>query len=136
MSAPTYWLVLALLALIAEFFSGALYLLTVSIALACMATVAWLGGNFLAQALLGSLIALIGFTAVWRYRRRQAPAAPQLNDPDLGQTVEVLQVLGDGLGRVHYRGTEWDAELLDPTLQPGRRGVIVGRDGNRLKISV
>jgi membrane protein implicated in regulation of membrane protease activity len=136
MSAPTYWLVLALLALIAEFFSGALYLLTVSIALVCMAAVAWLGGNLLAQALLGSLIALVGFTVVWRYRRRQVPAAPQLNDPDLGQTVEVLQVLGDGFGRVHYRGTEWDAELLDPTLQPGRRGVIVGRDGNRLKISV
>lgn len=136
MNSPTYWLVLALLALIAEFFSGALYLLVVSIALASMALAAWLDGNLLLQALLGSLIALIGFTLVRRYRRRQAPADPRDNDPDLGQQVEVLEVRSNGLGRVSYRGAGWDAELLDPRLQAGSHGVIVGRDGNRLKISL
>jgi len=136
MSLPTIWLTLAMLALIAEFFTGALYLLVASVALVSMAATAWLGQALLIQALLGCLIALSGFVSVWRYRHRLPPADPKLNDPDLGQTVEVLQVLGNGFGRIRYRGAEWDAELLDPNLQPGQRGIIVGRDGNRLKISV
>lgn len=136
MSLTTAWLILALLALIAEFFTGALYLLVVSIAMVSMAAVAWLDQVLLTQALIGSVIALVGVVLVWRYRRRLPAADPTHNDPDLGQTVEVLQVLDNGIGRIRYRGAEWDAQLLDPQLQPGRRGIIVGRDGNRLKISI
>jgi membrane protein implicated in regulation of membrane protease activity len=135
MTTHFYWLALALVALIAEFFSGAFYLLVAAIALAGMALAAWLQSDTLTQALIGSIIAVLGFVLVWRYHHRQSAPDRQLDDPDLGQTVKVLHVVDKGAGRVLYRGTEWDAELLDVHLQAGSRGIIVGRDGNRLKIS-
>jgi len=30
---------------------------------------------------------------------------------DIGQSVRVISWREDGVARVHYRGTEWDAEL-------------------------
>jgi membrane protein implicated in regulation of membrane protease activity len=135
MSPTSFWLTLAFLALVAEFFSGAFYLLVIAVALAAVAVFLWLNLAPWLAPLAGSLIALVGLALTWRYHHRQPKADPKADDPDLGQPVQVLHILDKGIARVLYRGAEWDAELLDPHLVPGSRGVIVGRDGNRLKIT-
>ena len=41
---------------------------------------------------------------------------------NIGQSVRVISWLEDGIARVHYRGTEWDAELESSSVP--RDGVL------------
>lgn len=134
MSAVSLWLICALAALIAEFLTGTFYLLAVAIAIACGALAAWLGFGLIPQLMVASVCGVIGVGALARYKRRlQRPQPPA--DPDLGQSVHIDSLPRPGFARVHYRGAQWDAKLLDPELQPGADAYIVGKDGNLLKIS-
>ncbi|MEJ8674260.1 NfeD family protein [Chromobacterium amazonense] len=133
--ALTFWLVGALVALIAEFMSGTFYLLMVSLAMACGGLAAWLGAPELWQWLLASVSGVAGVLLVRQRRRRiAAPPLPQ-DDPDWGRQVEILTLTSPGRARIHYRGAEWDAELLDPALHAGATGYIAGRQGNLFKIA-
>ncbi|QEL55663.1 NfeD family protein [Chromobacterium paludis] len=135
LQALTFWLGSALVALILEFMSGTFYLLVVAVAMACGGLAAWLGAPELWQWLIASLSGVIGVTLVRQRRRRLAkPSQPQ-DDPDWGRQVEILAPTSPGHARIHYRGAEWDAELLDPALQAGDCGYIAGRAGNLFKIA-
>lgn len=127
------WLSLALAALIGEFLSGTFYLLIVSLAFGVTALATFLGADLALQLVVASLSAVSGVVLLRRYRKRISPKIQaQVNDPDLGQRVEVRHIGTDRQARVQYRGTTWDAELLDPSLVEGQHAYIVGRDGNRL----
>jgi len=136
--APTAWFVGALVALILEFLSGSFYLLVVAIALAGGGLSALLGVEPAYSLLASSLLGLLGFAILIRYRRRlkQRPVDPTIDDPDLYQQVTILRLDADGRGRGVYRGAEWDIQLDSPNLTPApTHGYIVGRDGNRLILS-
>ncbi|MDN0081566.1 hypothetical protein QU487_02170 [Crenobacter sp. SG2305] len=137
--APTAWFVGALIALILEFLSGSFYLLVVAIALAGGGLSALLGGEPAYSLLASSLIGLVGFAILIRYRRRLKPRRvdPTIDDPDLYQQVTILHLDAEGRGRGFYRGAEWDIQLdAATTLSPTpEHGYIVGRDGNRLILS-
>lgn len=132
-SLPTAWLVCALLALGLEFVSGTLYLLVFSIALAGGGFAALAGLALPLQFVAASACGLAALAGVTRWKRRAAPPAP-VADPDIGQTVLILKPTGPDTVRVHFRGTEWDARLLDGPPVPGAHARIVGRDGNLLHI--
>ncbi|UTH73409.1 NfeD family protein [Chromobacterium sp. IIBBL 290-4] len=136
MQAITFWLICALAALIAEFMSGTFYLLVISAAFACGGLAAWLGAPELAQWLIASVGGAIGLILVRQRKRRQPrPQALPQDDPDWGRPVSIISLAPPRHARIHYRGAEWDAELLDDQLQAGGNGYIAGRDGNLFKIS-
>ncbi|POZ63446.1 NfeD family protein [Chromobacterium alticapitis] len=133
--ALTFWLGSALVALILEFMSGTFYLLVVSLAMACGGLAAWLGAPEPWQWLLASFSGIGGVLLVRQRRRRMAKPPQQQDDPDWGRQVEILALTAPGRARIHYRGAEWDAELLDTALQAGDSAYIAGRQGNLFKIA-
>ena len=132
---PTLWFVSAVIALIAEFVTGTFYLLVVALALAGGGLAALSGLGAVAELTAASLTGVIGLWLVTRWKKRHANPRQARREPDFGQPVRIVSITGNGLARVHYRGTEWDAELLDPALASGQTGYIAGSDGSRLKIS-
>lgn len=132
------WIASALIALIAEFFSGTFYLLVVAVAMLCGGAAAWLGAAEASQYVIASLAGVIGVALVYAYKRRHPSVAaqPRADDPDLGQPVQILHASPAGHVRVQYRGAAWDASPVDgAALEAGATAYIVGRDGNLLKIS-
>lgn len=135
MSQLTFWFGCALVALIAEFVSGTFYLLMVALALACGGLAAWLGAPEPWQWLIASVSGAVGLLLIYRRRRSLMPPPPPQDDPDWGQMVEIRALTTPGHARIHYRGAEWDAVLLDSRLDAGGTGYISGREGNLFKIS-
>ncbi|MBX9349484.1 hypothetical protein K5M36_20605 [Chromobacterium vaccinii] len=135
MSQLTFWFGCALVALIAEFVSGTFYLLMVALALACGGLAAWLGAPEPWQWLIASVSGAVGLLLIYRRRRNLMPPPPPQDDPDWGQQVEIRALTTPGHARIHYRGAEWDAVLLDSGLSAGGTGYISGREGNQFKIS-
>ncbi|WP_434634554.1 NfeD family protein [Chromobacterium sp. CV08] len=131
-----FWFGCALVALIAEFMSGTFYLLVIAVAMACGGMAAWLDAPPALQWLIASVCGVAGVLLIRQRRRRHPPAAarPQ-DDPDWGRPVAIVALTSPGRARVHYRGAEWDALLLDPALDAGATGYIAGREGNLFKIS-
>lgn len=132
---PTLWFACAVVALIAEFVTGTFYLLVVALALVGGGLAALSGLGAAAELTAASLTGVIGLWLVTRWKQRHANPRQPRREPDFGQPVRIVSIGGNGQARVHYRGTEWDAELLDPTLSRGQTGYITGSDGGRLKIS-
>ncbi|AXT46316.1 MULTISPECIES: NfeD family protein [Chromobacterium] len=132
------WIASALIALIAEFYSGTFYLLVVAVAMLCGGVSAWLGAPEASQYVIASIAGVAGVALVYGYKRRHPPlpAQPRADDPDLGQPVQILHAPASGHARVQYRGAAWDAAPVDGApLETGATAYIVGRDGNLLKIS-
>ena len=109
MESYVYWFLLALGLLMAEMATGTFYMLVLSVALAVGGVAAWLGLGEPLQLILG---AAAGFSGILVLRRsksaRSADASSQ--NLDIGQPVQVVAWHADGTARVHYRGSEWDAE--------------------------
>ncbi|MEY2633216.1 MAG: hypothetical protein RIR00_1870 [Pseudomonadota bacterium] len=133
-------LLLAVLVAGIEMFSGTLYLLAAVLGLLVMAGSLTLQPDSLPWALsLGSLTMLLAGAAVYRFRHCQLRRDQAMPDPDLGASVRLLRLDPDQprQGRVHYRGSEWDADLQfdGPPPTPGHSGTLVGKRANRLIIT-
>ena len=107
-----YWAVAGLTLIIVELTSGTFYLLVIGLAAFAGGAIAWAGGNVWLQAVAATIIAAGGVIAVHRRRVKAPPGAA--NDIDAGQrvTVESWVSEADGLARVRYRGTLWDARIV------------------------
>ncbi|MCE5387672.1 MAG: NfeD family protein [Acidithiobacillus sp.] len=133
------YLLIAVIAGIAELFTGTFYLAAVALA----ALLALLAGFLLPELTLhwvflgASLLFIVGASFL---RHRLANRAAGIDDLDLGQRALVLQGPDpQGQYRLQYRGSEWPA-ILAPECQegpicPGSSVVIVGRDGNLLHVA-
>lgn len=105
-----YWFLLSLLLLALEMATGTFYLLVLSISAVVGGSAAMLGTNIVAQLLLCALTAVAG--TMYLRRRKGTQTNEIVNGSlDIGQPVKVLKWHDDGRARVHYRGTEWDAEV-------------------------
>lgn len=131
------YLVIAVVAGLAELFTGTFYLAAVALA----AVFTLVADLFLPQAVLhwvflGASIVLIA-ASTW-LRHRLARKASGVDDLDLGQAVEILRGPDpQGAYRVKYRGSEWPAVLEDGgSACPGAAAVIVAREGNLLHIAL
>lgn len=125
MAAYVYWFILALVLLGLEMTSGTFYLLVLSIALAVGGLAALLGLSLPLQLVASALTAIAGI--VMLRRRKGGKAAERVDQSlDIGQTVRVVSWGEHGKARVHYRGTEWDAELVPADAQ--REGELYIRD--------
>jgi len=129
------FLVLGLLAALAELHATTFYLSAVAIAAIATAIAGiWLAPAYLPLLFLALCIALL--PAALLLRRRLSTARP-LPDPDIGQTVTVLEVAPDARHlSVSYRGSRWEAVMESgaPPL-PGEAAVITARTDKLLHLT-
>ena len=131
------WVVAGFVLVIAELVTGTFYLLVIAVGAFAGALVAWLGGNELVQAIVGSVVALGGALGVHHWHAgNRGPAGS--NFLDRGQPVILEGWANENarIARVKYRGTVWDARLsrLDAHPAPGTTLYIHGQDGNTLVV--
>ncbi|MEY2342627.1 NfeD family protein [Acidithiobacillus sp. IBUN Pt1247-S3] len=131
------YLIIAVIAGLAELFTGTFYLAAVALA----ALITLIAGFVLPQltlhwVFLASSIILI-LASTW-LRHRLARKASGVDDLDLGQAVEILRGPdAQGRYRVRYRGSEWPAVLEeDDSACAGASAVIVAHEGNLLHIAL
>jgi membrane protein implicated in regulation of membrane protease activity len=105
-----YWFLLAFGLLALEMATGTFYMLIVSIALGLAGIGALLGLNLPLQITLSAVASIIG-TVLLRRMKGMRTGKMISQSLDIGESVRVISWLKDGVARVHYRGTEWDAEL-------------------------
>lgn len=132
------WLVLGFVLVIVELVSGTFYLLVLGVGAFVAAVVAYAGGNVLAQAMVGSIVAIGGALAVYRWHARKPRNASDDNFLDRGQPA-VLESWTDEAGslvRVRYRGTSWDARVVGAATRPapGTTLYISGQEGSTLLV--
>ncbi len=128
-----FWFAAALLAVVAELFSGAFFMLVVAVGLGAAGAAAWLAGDSWPELpwWVASTVMLSGFSLLWR-RRKAKQLVAALPDADIGQAVQVVLWRDEQHARVRYRGTEWEARLVEgERLGQGHESyLIAGRDGH------
>ena len=131
-----YWILVAIALVVIELLSGTFYLLVLGVAASGGAALAYVGLPFSAQAGFAVAVAIVGVIIVHRYRVRHVPGAPGGNAIDIGQrvTLESWVNEAEGLARVNYRGTLWDARVVGER-GPGAVYYIRGVDGGTLHIA-
>jgi membrane protein implicated in regulation of membrane protease activity len=136
MQPHVFWILVAIALVVVELMSGTFYLLVLGIAASGGAALAYLGLPLEAQAGFATAVAVVGVILVHRYRVRHVPGAPGGNAIDIGQRVTLESWVNEteGIARVSYRGTLWDARVI------GERGsgttyYIRGVDGGTLHIA-
>ena len=135
----TYWLIAAVAVFMLELFSGTVYLLVLSAALAGAGLTAWLfNTSAVASMLVAAFLSAVGTLYVYRLRGKSPKnkALQQHNDLDIGSVVQIEQPLSGGAWRVFYRGTTWEARAARPHahFQMGDNARICGKDGIMLLI--
>jgi membrane protein implicated in regulation of membrane protease activity len=139
LSHASVWWIAAGVAVAAELATGTFYLLMVSLGCAAGALLAHAGTGSSAQ-IVGAALVGGGATALWHYKRAQAPrSAPAESNRDvnldIGQSVRVDAWQPDGSARVQYRGAGWAVQFAGSGQpQPGEH-IIVAVSGNRLTVA-
>ncbi|MBA2690798.1 MAG: hypothetical protein H0U63_08345 [Burkholderiales bacterium] len=132
------WLILGLLLITIEMMTGTFYLLVLGLAALTASALGYFGGSAATQAVFASIVAVIGVFAVNRWRRNNKSLPKSMdNNMDLGQPVifEAWTNQPARLVRVKYRGTSWDAHLLDGDAEAAGVLYICGAEGSRLQVS-
>ena len=131
-----YWMLSAIGLVIVELLSGTFYLLVLAVAAGAGAALAYFGFPFAAQAGFATAIAVGGVVFVHHFRVRNKKGGGAINAIDVGQRVTLESWINEsqGLARVHYRGTLWDAKLVGDR-GDGKVFYIRGVDGSTLHIA-
>jgi len=135
-----FWIIVGFALVIAELVTGTFYLLVLGLAAFVAAVIAWLGGNMLAQSVIGGVVGIAGawFVHHWHGAHRDTKGRDN-NFLDRGQPV-VLDGWSNenaGIARVKYRGALWDARIVaEPTARPvpGTTLYIEGQEGPLLLV--
>ncbi|WP_051279557.1 NfeD family protein [Chitinilyticum aquatile] len=136
MSLLAWWLIAALLLAGLEMATGTFYLLALSVGLLPAALTAWLQGDLTSQLIAGALGCLVSLAVIRKWKTRLIPLRPERNE-DTGQRVQIESWLDERHARIHYRGTQWDAELAANEARDDAlpHYYIAGRDGVHFTIS-
>ncbi len=133
MSQTVLWAALAGGLIVAEIFTGTLYLLVLGLAAGAVAAalefVPALGP--LPQIVIFGVVCLGGFFIVYNLRRNARRGGNE--SLDIGALVQVVRAEPDGRCRVQHRGTEWDARVVSGTAPaPGEWLTVTGTEANVL----
>ena len=136
MSPHLYWILAAIALVIIELLTGTFYLLVLAIAAAAGGALAYLAMPFWIQAGVATTVAVLGVAVVHRYRAGTSGTSSGSNAIDIGRRVTIESWVNEteGLARVRYRGTLWDAKVLGER-GPGTAYYIRGVDGSTLHIA-
>ena len=133
------WFVAALILFIAELFVGSFYLLIISFSLAGAGLAAFLFEHAAVPILTAVMIASLGLYWVQRYSKRHKNQAEVVHDDlDIGQTVQIVRHLHDQIYEVFYRGSYWQARVMNTThlVAAHTTASIIGKESNTLLIDV
>jgi len=128
------FLVLALLAALAEMHTGTFYLAGIAAAALLTAGVGfWVSDTYAVYLFVLLCAGVVGAIAVTRRRRMRTQA---LADFDIGQSVSVLSTTGpDNRIAVRYRGTVWQATMDDGSVPaPNDTATIVAKTDKLLHL--
>jgi len=134
------WVVVGFVLVICELLTGTFYLLVIGVGFFAAALCAWLGVNFIVQALVGTAVALAGGWLVHHWHEAQRlKDAGHSNLLDRGQPV-VLECWANesaGIARVRYRGASWDARIASAGARPetGATLYIEAQEGSTLVVA-
>ncbi len=107
------WAIAGFVLIIAELLTGTFYLLVLGIAALAAAGVAFAGGDVWVQVIVATGVAFAGIYGVHHWWQNHPKDARGTNDLDYGQAVVVDSWINqaNGLARVKYRGSTWDAKI-------------------------
>lgn len=130
------WAIAGFVLIIVELITGTFYLLVLGIAALVAAAVAFMGGNFWTQVILGGSAALLGTYFVHSWWAKHPKSEKGSNDLDRGQTVVLESWVNEasGIARVKYRGSSWDARI-DGKAAPNDVLYIHGQENGLLHVS-
>ena len=136
LSQPTFWWVLAGLAVAAELATGTFYLLMLALGMAAAAVSAHLGASINTQLITAALVGA-GATALWHWRRARSPRSESAHENrdvnlDIGERVSVAEWTNDRTTRVVYRGSTWTARLQPDVPAQAGPHVVTAVEGNWL----
>jgi len=130
------WTILGFVLVIVELMTGTFYLLVLGVGALAAALSAWLGAPFLVQVAVAGVVASVGTWLVQKWHAAQHKDGDQANALDVGQMVTVERWVSqpEGLLRVRYRGTDWDArvkpgDVASAAVVEGGRLYILAQDG-------
>ena len=130
------WLAAGFVLVIAELVTGTFFLLVLGIAAFAGSATAWFGLGFWIEASCAAIVAVAG--VFWVQRQRKAMPQPDMASLDVGQAVAFDGWISreQGLARVKYRNTQWDAEVEgERELDQGQVLFIHSMNGNTLKVA-
>ena len=134
-----WWVIAGFVLGTLELLSGTFYLLVLGLGAFAGAVVAYAGGNELVQAIVASVVSLVGAYVVhiWHVRNRgKTPHGSNFLDRGQAVVLEGWVDEGAGVARVKYRGAWWDARLSDAAHpSPGTTLYIESQDGNTLVVA-
>lgn len=134
-SAVWVWLVAGLALGGAEMLTGTFYLLVLGLSCLAGALAAGAGLSAAWQIAAGAVLAVAGCLVVHRRRRpHDADESARLQNPDVGQRVQIDAVALDGTADVLYRGSHWKAVPEAGAALSAGPAEIVRIDGARLVV--
>ena len=122
------WAIAGFILVIAELLSGTFYLLVLGMAALATALAAYLGAAFWVQAMVAAAVALIGIYAVRRWWATHPKSGEASNNLDLGQAVVIESWVNQAAGtaRIKYRGSSWDAQIVNGANSPNGTNATSG----------
>lgn len=137
MQAHFYWLIAGFLLIIFELITGTFYLLIIGIAALISGLLAYFGMGTTTQFIVASIVMLVGLWAVRQWHKKQE-TSPSSQSLDLGQSVTLDSWISenDKMARVSYRGSLWDAKIVDDQASMNTKLFFIHKmEGNTLYIS-
>ena len=132
-----YWLAAGFVLVIAELMTGTFFLLVLGVAAFFAALAAFVGLDFWIQAAVAAVVTVAGMIFISK-RKFGAPDKTRAS-MDAGQAVifESWVSEANGLARVNYRGSTWDAVIIGERAT-GDHPVyfILGADGSTLRVAI
>lgn len=131
------WLAAGFVLVIAELVTGTFFLLVLGLAAFAGSATAWFGLGFWVEALCAAVVGVAG--VLWVRHQRKAMQQPDMPSLDVGQTVAFDAWISreQGVARVKYRNTQWDAEVEGAReLDQGQVLFIHAVQGNTLKVAI
>lgn len=135
MDAYLLWVIAGIALIIVEMLTGTLYLLVLGIAALAAAAAAWFGQSFWVQAVVTVAVTAAGVILINRFRGKSVPG--ERAALDVGQSVMLESWISeaDGLARVKYRNTQWEAQVFGERVPGGKVFYIHAVQGNTLRVS-
>lgn len=130
------WLAAGFALVIAELVTGTFFLLVLGVAAFAGSATAWFGLGFWVEAMCAATVAVAG--VFWVRQRRKASPQADMASLDVGQTVtfDAWVSREQGVARVTYRNTQWDAAVEDERdIERGQVLFIHAVDGSTLKVA-
>ena len=134
-----YWLIAGFVLVITELVTGTFYLLVIGVAAFVAAVAAYLGAGFWVQAISASVVAVAGVVLVSQRKLGAPDTSGASGSLDIGQSVtfESWTSETDGLARVNYRGSTWDAVVTGERASGDKLVYFIyGMEGNTLRVSL